>query len=61
MIQVELSVLVHMFYLMGQREEYPKGDTAVLVNSLDQWQKNELFNSWRKGKEESLHKEVLTT
>ena len=54
MIQVELSVLVQLFFLMGTRQEFPKGDTATLVNNLDVWQKNELFNAWREGKEQSL-------
>lgn len=54
MIQVELSVLIQLFFLLGTKQEYPKGDTAVLVNSLDIWQKNELFNAWREGKEQSL-------
>lgn len=54
MIQVELSVLTQLFFLLGTKQEYPKGDTALLVNNLDQWQKNELFNAWREGKEQSL-------
>lgn len=54
MIQVELTVLVHLFYLMGQKQEYPKGDIAILTNALDQWQKNEVFNAWRQGKESML-------
>lgn len=53
MVHVELSVLVTLFYLLGQKKEYPKGDTAVMLNSLDLWQKNELFNAWRKGKEDT--------
>lgn len=53
MIQVELSVLITLFYMLGQRNEYPKGETATLFNSLDQWQRNELSNAFRKGKEEA--------
>lgn len=55
MVQVDLAVLVALFYMLGEKHQYPQGDVAVLYNSLDTWQKNELNNSFVKGKADAGH------
>ncbi|WEM33070.1 hypothetical protein EJP02_009 [Escherichia phage EJP2] len=52
MIHVELSTIKELFYKLGQAGEYPTNDTARLFNSLDNWQKGELSEAWRQGKED---------
>ncbi|AFA44622.1 hypothetical protein [Klebsiella phage phiKp_21] len=56
MIQCELSVLITLFYMLGQKKQDISGDNALLYQSLDQWQRSELSNAWAKGYNDSTAK-----
>ena len=53
MIQCELSVLITLFYMLGQKKQYISGDNALLYQSLD---RSELSNAWAKGYNDSTAK-----
>lgn len=48
MVQVDMDELRAKWYQMGLDGTAIKGDDAVLFNSLDQWQKQELRNEYLK-------------
>lgn len=48
MVQVDMDAMRAKWYQMGLDGTAIKGDYAVLFNSLDQWQKQELRNEYLK-------------
>lgn len=54
MVQVDLAELRSKWYNLGLSGSEISGDNAVLFNSLDPWQKQELRNAYVEGTTEAL-------